>query len=302
MIGFIDYRAVKNLSIIGYIFFVLALVFVGLKGQMIMGAKRWIDLGFWQLQPSELIKIFLISTLAIILQNEKKYQFKILLKIVIYSAIPIALVLIQPDLGTASVLIVIALNALFFAKIPKKTWVMIIIIFIVSGFFGYSSLKPYQKNRIDTFLNPQKDIKGSSYNINQSKIAIGSGGLLGRGLGRGSQSQLNFLPVAYADFVFAGMAESYGFVGSLIYLCLYLLMLYQIIKIIQITPDKYSHFFASSIFIIFLYQAFVNISGNLGLVPITGITLPFTSYGGSSMLVMFILAGVLQSIYIRHKK
>ena len=167
----------------------------------------------------------------------------------------------------------------------------IFLIGILLSSLVFINLKDYQKERLTSFL------QSDNYNLEQSKIAIGSGGVIGKGLGKGSQSQLNFLPVAHADFVFAGIAESFGFIGDLLYIIIFSIMLFRIIRISYYARDSFGRFFSLSVFVIFLYQATINIGGNVGLLPITGISLPFTSYGGSSMLVMFAMVGVVQSIY-----
>lgn len=288
----VNYQSWSASSVYLYFIFVFFLILVLLLGKTTFGAKRWIDFGIWQFQPSEFCKFFLISTIALIAQKGREFNFEKLIKIICYGTIPALLVLIQPDLGTFSVYMIIVTMAIIFLKPNYKILITIFFIGLLSSGFIYTNLKGYQKDRINSFIS------SDNYNLEQSKIAIGSGGLIGKGLGRGSQSQLNFLPVAHADFVFAGLSESFGFVGDLIYVLLFSLMLFRIIRISYYARDSFGRFFSLSAFVIFLYQASVNIFGNIGLIPITGITLPLTSYGGSSMLVMFAMIGVVQSVYL----
>ncbi len=287
-----NYQSWSASSIYLYFIFVFFLILVLLLGETTFGAKRWIDLGIWQFQPSEFSKFFLISTIALIAQKGREFNFEKLVKIICYGTIPALLVLAQPDLGTFSVYMIIVVMAIIFLKPNYKILLLMLVVGLLFIGLVYSNLKNYQLQRITSFIS------SDNYNLEQSKIAIGSGGLMGKGLGRGSQSQLNFLPVAHADFVFAGLSESFGFVGDLLYILLFSLMLFRIIRISYYARDSFGRFFSLSVFVVFLYQSSVNIFGNVGLIPITGITLPFTSYGGSSMLVMFAMIGVVQSIYV----
>lgn len=218
------------------------------------------------------------------------------------AAVPIGLVLSQPDLGSASVMVVVTGILLLSAHLPKYIIITGIIAAVVMLPIGFQFLAPYQKQRVETFLNPSSDPTGTGYNVVQSKIAIGSGGVFGRGLGEGSQSQLNFLPVAHTDFIFAGVAEATGFVGSVAILLLLALVVVRAVIIARLSQDSFGMYIALGIATIYLYQTFVNAGGNLGLVPVTGIPLPFVSFGGTSMIMAMAALGILQSIYIRHKK
>jgi rod shape determining protein RodA len=163
-------------------------------------------------------------------------------------------------------------------------------------------MKDYQRQRIMTFLDPASDPYGSGYNVTQSLITVGSGGMWGRGFGHGPQSQFNFLPVAHTDFVFAGIAEATGFVGSVVLLVLFAIFFLRIVSLSKLSRDNFGSIFALSIAAIILAQFIINVGMNIGLMPVTGITLPFISYGGSSLIIMLACVGILQSIYIRHKK
>lgn len=302
LLTFIDYRTWKSMSWVMYFIAVCALMAVLVVGSHVYGATRWIDFRFFQFQPSELMKLILVITLARYLAEQTSIGFKQGLVVLCLGGLPIILTLRQPDLGSASVLLVVSLVMLLAARIPKiiigSTIVLVIIVLAV----GFKFMAPYQRQRIEVFLNPNLDPAGTGYNITQSKIAIGSGGIFGRGLGQGSQSQLQFLPVAHTDFIFAGTAEALGFVGSVTMLLLLALVIYRAYIIAQLSQDRFGMYLALGIATLFLYQTFINVGGNLGLVPITGIPLPFVSSGGTAIIMALISVGLLQSIYLRHKK
>lgn len=303
LLTFIDYRRWQSLSVLIYIGGLILLGLLFAIGTRQFGALSWIDLGSFHLQPSELFKVILILVLARMLASwHEAMTIRRLLTYFLVAAIPIGLVLKQPDLGTASVLMAITAGLLLFAKLPWKWWLVMGVIGALLMPVTYSQLQDYQKNRIKTFLAPDSDVSGSGYNVRQAAIAIGSGGLFGQGLGQGSQSQLNFLPVAHTDFIFAGLAEATGLVGSLILLALYLVMMLRIFKIAGVAKDIFGMYVSLGMAIMFAYQIFVNIGMNLGIMPVTGIPLPFVSAGGTSLIVSFAGLGILQSIYARHRK
>ena len=192
---------------------------------------------------------------------------------------------------------------LFFSSPLKKIYLIIgLAVLIALSPVAWHFLKPYQKNRIEAFINPTIDPHGAGYNVSQSKIAVGSGGLWGTGLGKGSQSQLNFLPVAHTDFIFAGTAEATGFVGSLILFSLLFFLILRVINVAQTAKDDFGMYLGIGFGVMLLFQILVNIGMNIGIMPVTGIPLPFVSYGGSAMLSNMAAIGILQSIYARHKK
>lgn len=299
----IDYRSFKGLAWILYFVGLILLILVLIVGSKTYGATRWINLGIFQLQPSEIFKLILIFILARFFSDRiGEVTWRDLLFIVPIVLVPIFLVTRQPDFGTASVLFIITIVITIASRVSKKhlliaAGALILLIPII-----WLLLAPYQKQRIHTFLNPGADPYGTGYNITQSTIAIGSGGLFGRGLGFGSQSQLNFLPVAHTDFIFAGIAEATGFIGSVILLGLFVILLWRIIRLAGLTKDKFGMLVTIGIAAALFCQVFVNIGMNLGIMPVTGIPLPFVSSGGTALFVNCIAIGVLQSIYIRHKK
>ncbi len=269
----------------------------------VFGAYRWLDFGFFQLQPSEVFKLIAsIAAAGLLASNIGRQTWKKLLGFVLLSAVPVTLVLIQPDLGTASVIFTIFL-AVFLAAQPSRRVVIATALLVLVGMVAiWLSLQPYQRSRVETFLNPGADPQGEGYNVNQALIAVGSGGLTGRGFGQGSQTVLNFLPVAHADFIFAGYAEATGFVGSIVVIGLYFLLIQRIIAIARISSDPFGRLLAVGIGAKILFQATVHMGMNLGLLPVTGIPLPFMSYGGTALIIDLASIGILQSIYIRHKR
>ncbi|OQA03544.1 MAG: Rod shape-determining protein RodA [bacterium ADurb.Bin400] len=311
--GFMDYRLFRGTNWIFYLITVVLLVVVDFFGKTAGGAKSWLDLGFFNLQPSELAKIATIFSLASFFSNRiGKMQWKdVILSFVIMAPI-LTLVLTQPDLGTALVILFIYFSLLFVAK-PTRTQNLVIsgIILLASASLVLAAykvgpfthlLKDYQRARILTFVSSDYDPYGRSYNVRQAQISVGSGGLLGKGLGHGTQSQLQFLPEPHTDFIFAGIAESFGFVGSALFLLLYLYLILKIIGIAHVAQDNFGMMVVMGVASMFLFQVVVNVGMNLGVAPVTGIPLPLLSYGGTAMVVALFLTGVTQSVFIRHKK
>lgn len=267
------------------------------------GAYRWLNLGFFQLQPGEIFKLIAaVFGAKILTQHIGQIDWKKTLFYIVLTLLPIGLILLQPDLGTASVVLVV-FGAVFLAARPSGRIVTaILVVFIVSIPLIWTTLKPYQKNRVETLLSPTADPQGQGYNVRQSLIAVGSGGLTGRGFGQGSQTVLNFLPVAHTDFIFSGFAEATGFMGSTVLIFLYVLLIYRALSIASISTDKFGQLLAVAIAAKFLFQVTVHIGMNLALLPVTGIPLPFMSYGGSSLIIDLLCVGILQSIHIRHSR
>lgn len=302
LISFFDYRALKGLYLVLYFIGLALLILVLFIGSKSFGATRWIDLYIFQLQPSEVFKIIAIIFLARLFSDWQEFDLKRIAKVILAMGAALALILIQPDLGTTSVVFIITLVLLFFSAIKKVYLISALALMLALSPLAWNFLKPYQKQRIEAFINPAADPQGAGYNVSQAKIAIGSGGIYGRGLGKGSQSQLNFLPVAHTDFIFAGTAEATGFIGSTFLFVLLGTLIFRVIKIAKEAKDSFGEFLALGIGAMFLFQSFVNIGMNLGIMPVTGIPLPFVSYGGSAMLINMICIGLLQSVYLRHRK
>lgn len=299
---FLDYQTLKPIAYLLYFVGIILLILVLFVGKTKYGATRWINLGFFQLQPSEVFKLILVIFLAKFFASVEHFRLRHLIIILVLVSFPILLVLRQPDFGTAAVLF-IAFLVIILASSISKIYLWILSVGTVTFLpFIWFFLQDYQKARLYTFLNPFRDPFGAGYNVLQSTIAVGSGGLLGRGLGQGSQSVLQFLPEAHTDFIFAGWAEATGFLGSFILLILLFFLIWRMVVIAQTSRDNFGSLLAIGIASIFIFQILVNIGMNLGIIPITGIPLPLISYGGSSLLVNFIALGILQSIYLRHKK
>ena len=287
-----------------YIFYILGtllLLLVIFFGISASGSKRWINLFIMNLQPSELMKIAIIVCFARYyhrIQSSDIQSYKYLLQPIILLLIPCYLVITQPDLGTAILIAGSGLAIIWLAGLNLKYFIYSGLILLVSLPFVISILKPYQKSRILTFFNPDRDPLGAGYQIIQSKIAIGSGGLLGKGFLQGTQSYLEFLPEKHTDFIFTLFSEEFGFVGSMVLILLYALLIYRIIRIgfssRSFFAKLYCFGFASALFL----YIFVNIAMVLGLLPIVGAPLPIMSYGGSSMLSIMLGLSIVMSCKI----
>jgi len=307
---FADYRQLRSYANVLYFLGVAALLLLippiahrvpfALK---IFGAYRWINLGFFQLQPGEIFKLIAaVFGAKILTQHVDQINWKKTIVYILLALLPAALILVQPDLGTASVVLVVFAASFLAARPPGRIVGTIFLFFIIAIPLLWSGLHPYQKKRVETLINPASDPQGQGYNVIQSKIAVGSGGLTGRGFGQGSQTVLNFLPVAHTDFVFSGFAEATGFVGSIVLIFLYMLLVYRTLTIASISQDKFGQLLAVAIGAKFLFQVTVHVGMNLGMLPVTGIPLPFMSYGGTSLIGDWIAIGILQSIHIRHSR
>jgi rod shape determining protein RodA len=301
----IDYRIFKNFSGVLYIITIIMLISVEFIGTTQYGATRWINIGFFQFQPSELAKVFMILILAKFFSENVSEMSdpRTILKSMVYVGIPTVLVAMQPDLGTALVFLIIW-GSMFLVSNAKKIYLFVlataaaILSPIVYKFF----LQDYQRERILTFLNPAADPMNTGWNVNQAIIAIGSGQFWGRGLGHGPQSQLNFVPFKHTDFVFAAIAEEMGFVGALAVILLFAVILYRSIWIAKVSRDYFGMYVATGIFALLFFHVFINIGMNLGIMPVTGIPLPLVSNGGTSVVIMMISLGMLESIIIRYRK
>ena len=305
VISLFNIRIWFSLGYIIYIIIVGMLVWTAIFGITASGSQRWINLYFINIQPSELMKIFIILCLAkyfhrIKLENVNSLYALITSLVIIF--IPMSLVIIQPDLGTSLLISISGISVLWFAGLNHKYFFYTLLMSIISLPFIISFLKPYQKLRILTFLNPDRDPLGAGYQIIQSKIAVGSGGLLGKGFLKGTQSYLEFLPEKHTDFIFTLFSEEFGFLGSIILLSIYALIIFRVIKIGSISRSYFAKIFCYSFGTsIFVYIA-INMSMVLGLLPIVGSPLPIMSYGGSSMLATMIGFGIVLSAKIHSQQ
>ena len=298
-----DYRFWAKYSRHFYILSILLLIVV-LFTESVRGSSRWIQIGGFNLQPTELAKIALILGLARFFAKKKGEvkSGRVIAHVLFFAALPALLVGMQPDLGSAAILIATSVILLFMTPVRRKHIVVVILLFTVLAGFGWEIvLHDYQRERVITFLNPTADPAGSGYNVRQSMIAVGSGQLTGRGLGRGLQSHLRFLPERHTDFIFVSFAEELGFVGSLLLIAAFGLLIWRLIRTALRSVDALGLYLSLGVAILISLQVFINIGMNIGLVPVTGIPLPLVSYGGSSLIVTLFLLGLAQSVYRRSK-
>lgn len=291
----IDFRIYQNLSWIFYGGSLILLFLTFILGEVTRGSVRWIQIGQFTIQTSELAKPFLITFFAFFFAQQE-VKISRVLKGILFFLVPAFLIFKQPDLGSTLVLGAGLMGILASSALSSGVVVAGILSLLIAIPGVWFLLAGYQRERILTFLNPSSDPLGAGYNLIQAMISVGSGQFFGRGLGKGTQSQLAFLPERHTDFIFAAFSEELGFVGVLILLGLYFFLLWRILSVARGANQDFARLFCLGIFTMLLFQIFVNIGMNLGLVPITGITLPFLSYGGSSILAMMICLGMIESI------
>lgn len=298
----VDFTQLKPLALPLYVISVILLsvvLFIGIESH---GAVRWIDILGFRIQFSEILKPFLAICLASFLSSERKNTVRSYLAVVTYLAPITLLIFFQPDLGNAVIYGLATMLVLLLYGFPLVWFGISLIPLLLVGPFLWQHLHDYQKQRLLTFIHPTNDPLGTSYNVMQAIIAVGSGRYLGKGLGEGTQSALRFLPERQTDFIFATLSEGLGFVGSALIILTFLFLLYRIYLIFRRCDSFFEKLFSASAFILILIHFFINIGMNLGLLPIVGVTLPFVSLGGSSLLSNFILLGLLSSISTRLPK
>ncbi|HQA61143.1 MAG: rod shape-determining protein RodA [Tepidanaerobacteraceae bacterium] len=299
----IDYHSFAHWSNVIYVINILVLLLVLFSGEEGGGAQRWIGIGSFRLQPSEFAKLALVITLSRHLEKKKSLNtLQDLLTVFLHMAVPMMLIARQPDLGTALVLVAMTFGMMFIAGISYKMLAGIISAGILSLPLFWQILKPYQRDRILVFFNPYLDPLGKGYHVIQSKIAIGSGKLFGKGLYQGTQSQLDFLPVKHTDFIFAVLGEELGFVGGVILISLYFMLLYYSIRVAFKARDLLGTYMVVGVISMWAFQILVNIGMNVGIMPVTGIPLPFMSYGGSSFIMNMMAAGLVLNVGMRRQK
>ncbi|HNZ65631.1 MAG TPA: rod shape-determining protein RodA [Smithella sp.] len=299
---FADYRVIVEYAYIIYGFAMILLVLVLIVGSSSHGAQRWLGGGFFAIQPSELMKVVIIITLARYFDNHKSnepYTIRELFIPLLIVAVPFALILKQPDLGTALILIVIFVSVVFFMGVDKRSLIFVFSAGLILIPLGWFLLKDYQRERLITFLNPERDPLGSGYHIIQSKIAIGSGEIFGKGFLSGSQTQLKFLPEQQTDFVFSVFAEEWGFLGSLFLIGVFVVIIFWGLKIALQARDLLGTIIAFGVTALIAWEVFINIGMVLGILPVVGIPLPFFSYGGSAMLSLMMAIGLLINVSAR---
>lgn len=291
-----DYRRFENWPLIFYLFSVFLLILTFIFGQVIRGSTRWLTLGSWHLQASEIIKPLIILSFASLASRLDLKDIRNLLFLLFLMISLSLLIFFQPDLSSAMVIIFVTLSIVFLAGLNLKFFLLMVILISASLPLVWQLLKDYQKNRLMIFFNPFTDPLGKGYHLLQSIVAIGSGGFLGRGLGRGTQSHLRFLPEYHTDFIYASLAEELGFLGSVLLIIIFWLLLWRILTAAQRTEDQFGSLICLGVFSFIFFQIFVNIGMNMGLLPITGVPLPLVSYGGSSLLATMISLGLVSSV------
>lgn len=298
-VSFFQTKTFYRYSYALYFINILLLLFVLILGKKSMGAQRWLDLGPFHFQPSELMKITIVLALGRFFAKnypDNEMGLKELFIPIVMTGIPALLIIVQPDLGTGMLLILVLAVLSFYRQLRWKSIILIGVVgAVLAGGMYKFALKDYQKKRILTFINPGADARGSGYNAIQSKIAIGSGQLYGKGFRKSSQASLNYLPENHTDFVFAIYNEEHGLIGSLFLMGLYLLLFYRFIWLASSVPRIYDGIVVIGLMSIFFWHTFINMSMVTGLMPIVGIPLPMMSYGGSSLLVFGICMGMATS-------
>lgn len=312
VIAAIDYRLWSSLSGGIYVLLIILLVVVELIGLTTFGATRWIDFGFARLQPSELGKFLIALTLAstVASNSEQMGRFRFVLNTLIHVGVPIALIFIEPDLSTCVIYVVIWLAVMWAAGLRWQhiaVFSSVAVAVVPIGFLTILATPKlsYQADRIIHFLIPDKNsptYQDAAYNVQQALISIGSGGWFGQGYGHGSQVQLRFLKVRQTDFIFSAISNEFGFIGAIVVILLLAFVIYRIFRAGQMARDSFGSLICYGIGAIVLYQSFFNIGMNMNLLPVTGLPLPFLSYGGSSLWTFLFGIGLVESVILRHKQ
>jgi rod shape determining protein RodA len=305
LVSMIDYHTLLDQAPALYAFGIAGLLVVLVIGYSRLGAKRWIRIGgLVNLQVSEIMKLIIIIVLARYFTEVRTERLTLrdLAKVGALTLIPVGLILKQPDLGTAMVLVPVALLGIFLAGVQWKhmaVGIVVVALLVPIAWNMRHFLKPYQQQRIQTFLHPEDNPRGAGYQILQSEIAVGSGGFWGKGFGKGSQNQLGFVPVRYSDFILAALAEEQGFIGVCVVLLLYLGLILRLVDNAQKAKDRAGMYIVMGVTAILGFQVLVNTSMVIGYMPVTGIPLPLISYGGSSIAFVFLALGLVMNVRMR---
>lgn len=297
-----NYKMLDRYGHLIYLGCILLLIWVLLFGKYVGGSRRWVFLGPVSIQPSELVKIAVIIMLARYFSkdaNTRGFTLRELIRPFILALIPFLLIVKQPDLGTAGLIFLIAGSITIFVKIERRSFIYLVVSCAAVVPLVWFFLKEYQKRRILVFLDPDRDPLGAGYHIIQSKIAIGSGMLSGKGFLKGTQNALSFLPEEHTDFIFSVLAEEWGFIGSVIVILLFLMLILWGLNVAQGCREPFGTILAVGITSMFFWQVIINISMTMGLMPVVGVPLPFISYGGSSVLTTAIGIGLLMNVSMR---
>jgi rod shape determining protein RodA len=298
----VDYHVLFDIAPILYGIGMLLLVYLLFWGQLTANVKSWIHIGAFQFQPAEFMKVFTALMLARYFDsNDRAYlNFRSFLTAMAIIGAPVGLIIIQPDFGTAASFFPLVAVAMFFGGIRARVWTAMILIVALALPLGWAFfLKPYQRERVMTFLNPERDPRGSGYQVIQAKIAIGSGGIHGKGFGNGTQGKFGFIPEHHTDFIFSVLGEEWGFIGVIIVLALYLFFIIQAMTFAKHARDRGGTFLVISLISFFIFHILINVSMQIGILPTTGIPLPLISYGGSSTMMFFIAIGLMMNVDMR---
>ena len=307
-----DYTRLRELKYGLYVILVGSIALVLALGSASRGSRRWIELPFFQYQPSELGKVLLILAVSAFVVSRARSlgERGTTARVMLLALFPAMLVIAQPDLGSGLVYVAIAISILFVAGTPLRHFAFlgalaataVVVVLVAAPAVGVQVLQPYQVDRLTAFLNPTDDPQKQGYQQNQSQIAIGSGEKTGRGVAQATQTKFNFLPEHHTDFIFAVVGETYGFAGCALILSLYAMMIWRALRTVTVSKNLYGTLIAGGVLGMLMFQVFVNVGMTIGIMPITGVTLPLMSYGGSSVIVTFIALGLLQSIYAQGRE
>jgi rod shape determining protein RodA len=297
----VDYHILFDIAPILYGIGIVLLLYLLIWGRMTANIKAWIHIGVFQFQPSEFMKIFTALMLARYFDsNDRAYldlrSFLVVMGII---GLPVALIMLQPDFGTATTFFPLVAVAMFFGGIRIRIWAAMLLAVAIAVPVTWNQLKPYQKDRILVFLNPERDPLGRGYQVTQAKIAIGSGGIHGKGFKNGTQARLEFLPARHTDFIFAVLGEEWGFIGVVIVLALYLFLIMQAMTFAKHARDRGGTFLIICLISFIIFHVLINVSMQIGVLPTTGIPLPLISYGGSSTMMFFIAVGLIANVDMR---
>jgi rod shape determining protein RodA len=301
MLSLVNYQAMLEQIHWFWIASTASLIAVRLFGEKYLGARRWIKMPGFHFQPSEWVKLILILAMARYFaeMRQKELSWPDFMKAGLIVGFPMLLVLAQPDLGTSLTYLPIAIMGLFLGGLRAKQAAAVLLLAGLTLPVGWHVLKPYQRERLTSFMNPEADKQGSGYQVIQSQIAVGSGGIWGKGTAKGSQTHLAYLPVPQTDFIFAAFSEEHGFVGALGVLLLYFVVLMRLTQNAQTAPDRAGTFVVMGVVAVLSFHILVNVGMVVGFMPVTGIPLPLMSYGGSSVLFMFLALGIVMNIRMR---
>lgn len=300
----IDYHYWASLTRIMYIITVVFLLVIYVYGKARFGSARWLDTGLFLIQPSEIAKIVIILVLADFFDRSREivHDWRWIGNSLLLTAGIVIWIVLQPNLSTSIVIMVLWFSLLWINGLPLKYLAIFIILGIIVGIIAFPNLEEYQQARIINFISPDPNARyGDTYNVDQAKITIGSGGLFGQGYGHGSQVQLRFLKVRHTDFIFSALAEEFGFVGSVIVLAMMAFILIRCLRAARLAPDTFGACIAYGFTVLIFFQMAVNVGVNLNVIPVTGLTFPFISYGGSSLLSLALGIGLVESVISRRK-